>query len=236
VAIIVGDIHGCTEKVQSFLNYRPEEQHIALGDYVDSFYESPERQLLALQMLLDSNAILLWGNHDFNYHRVPPFFSSGYQFGEEEPYQRLFEDHQSRFKAAYAVDGRLCTHAGLPGWLAQDITDVHVLADMLNDRLAEWLASPSATADGIFAIGKARGGSGRYNSGGIFWFDFKREGDRLAGVKQIFGHTETKKPLVTETYVALDTTNDRNTCWMYDTTLNELVAAPIPLRTPSMRI
>jgi len=88
----------------------------------------------------DESKRRVWGNHDFNYHRVPPFFSSGYQFGLEEPYQQLFEDHQDRFKAAYAVDGWLCTHAGLTGWVAKDITDVHVLADMVNDHLAKWLA------------------------------------------------------------------------------------------------
>ena len=227
MAIIVGDIHGNVEKAQVFLDYRPDQVHIALGDYVDSFSEPPSRQIEALQMLLDSKAVLLWGNHDFNYHRIPPFFSSGYQFGLEEPYQQLFEGHQDRFKAAYAVDGWLCTHAGLAGWVAKDITDVHVLADMVNDQLAKWLAKPCETIDGIFAIGKARGGNGRYNSGGIFWFDFKREGDRLAGVKQIFGHTETKEPVVAGTYTALDTTNNKNTYWLYDTALNELVAVPV---------
>ncbi len=223
MAIIVGDIHGCVEKVRAFLAYKPEEQHIALGDYLDSFHESQERQLEALQLLLESDSILLWGNHDFNYHRTPPCFSTGYQFGLEEPYQQLIENHQDRFKAAYAVDGWLLTHAGVAQWLAMDVTDVYVLADMLNERLAEWLANPCETIEGIFAIGKARGGSGKYNSGGIFWFDFKREGDRLAKIKQIFGHTETIKPVVTDSYVALDTTNDKQFCWLFDTSINELV-------------
>ncbi|MBK5275553.1 MAG: metallophosphoesterase [Desulfuromonadales bacterium] len=227
MAIIVGDIHGNVEKVKAFLSYKPEEVHVALGDYLDSFHEPQVRQIESLQLLLDSDSILLWGNHDFNYHRVPPFFSTGYQFGLEEPYQQLIENHIDRFKAAYSVDDWLCTHAGLAKWLANDITNVNVLADMLNDQLAEWMASPCETLDGIFAIGKSRGGSGRYNSGGIFWFDFKREGDRLANVKQIFGHTETKEPVVTENYVALDTTNCKNNCWLYDTAANKLVQLPL---------
>jgi len=38
---------------------------------------------------------------------------------------------------------------------------------------------------------------------------------------------------VSGTYVALDTTNNKNTYWLYDTALNELVAVPVPPRMPS---
>ncbi|MDD2540636.1 MAG: hypothetical protein PHH28_06280 [Desulfuromonadaceae bacterium] len=30
MAIIVGDVHGNVEKVRAFLDYKPEEEHIAL--------------------------------------------------------------------------------------------------------------------------------------------------------------------------------------------------------------
>ena len=225
MAIIIGDIHGNVERVKTFLTYRPDQEHVALGDYVDSFCEPQDRQIETLQLLLDSEAVLLAGNHDFNYYPVPPFFSSGYQWGLEELYQPLFQHHQNRFKAAHAVDGWLCTHAGLTGWLAGNVTDVYGLADMLNDRLAEWLANP-VYIDGIFAIGKARGGDGGYGSGGIFWFDFKREGDRLANVKQIFGHTETKEPVLKGNFVALDTTNNKEHVYLFDTQTGELVVLP----------
>ena len=45
MAIIVGDIHGNVEKVRVFLEYRPEVEHVALGDYVDSFTEPVDRQV-----------------------------------------------------------------------------------------------------------------------------------------------------------------------------------------------
>jgi hypothetical protein len=35
MAIVVGDIHGDVEKVQVFLCYKPEVEHVALGDYLD---------------------------------------------------------------------------------------------------------------------------------------------------------------------------------------------------------
>ena len=34
MAIIVGDIHGNVEKTTRFLDYRPDQPHLALGDYV----------------------------------------------------------------------------------------------------------------------------------------------------------------------------------------------------------
>lgn len=223
MAIIIGDIHGNLEKVNMFLEYKPGEVHVALGDYLDSFHEPQERQLEVLKMLLASDAILLWGNHDFNYHVTPPFFSTGYQFGLEEPYRELIMDNLTRFKAACVADGWLCTHAGVAAWLAAGETDVLALADRFNTELATWLAAPCEAHDGIFAIGKARGGSGIRNSGGIFCFDFMRERDRLAPVKQIFGHTEIREPVLSENYVALDTTNNRRYCWLYDSVENILV-------------
>lgn len=76
----------------------------------------------------------------------------------------------------------------------------------------------------LFTIGAGRGGADR--RGGIFWFDFKREAG-LAPVKQIFGHTETPEPVRSENFIALDTTNAKKHCWLYDTAVNELVCLPI---------
>lgn len=227
MAIIIGDIHGNVEKVQLFLGYKPGEVHIALGEYLDSFNDLQDRQLEALNLLLASGTILLWGNHDFNYHEILPFFSTGYQFGLEEPYRQLVMGNLARFRAACVAGGWLCTHAGVAGWLAAGETDVYVLADRFNAELAAWLADPREVHDGIFAIGKARGGSGKYNSGGVFWFEFMRERDRLAPVKQIFGHTVVHEPLVSANYVSLDTTNNSQHCWLYDTTENSLVRLEI---------
>ena len=94
--------------------------------------------------------------------------------------------------------------------------------------MAEYLEHPYEPGPlGIFAIGVSRGGQSR--CGGIFWYDFKRE-SCLAPVKQIFGHTETIEPVVTDSYIALDTTNNRQYCWLYDTSINELVRLDLPVR------
>lgn len=229
MAIVVGDIHGHVEKVRAFLAYKPDEEHVALGDYVDSFYEPQTRQIEALQLLLDSKATLLWGNHDLHYlFPIAPFICTGFQYGKEDTYFDVITAHKARFLAAYAVDGWLLTHAGCHIRLAKHKTDTVQIAAMLNKKMSEYLKNPSVQPEGIFAIGLGRGGNSRI--GGIFWYDFKREAG-LAPIPQIFGHTETREgPVVTENLVALDTTNNKSTCWLYDTAVNELVRLDLPRR------
>jgi hypothetical protein len=94
------------------------------------------------------------------------------------------------------------------------------MADFLDRPVKFLLPDKTLPCPSMFNISVVRGGDHR--SGGIFWFDFKRE-DGLADVKQIFGHTETPEPVITESYIALDTTNDKKDCWLYDTSINELV-------------
>lgn len=225
MAIIVGDIHGNVEKVKAFLSYKPEAEHIALGDYLDSFFEPQFRQIEALQLLLDSKAVLLWGNHDLHYLSRPPFVCTGFQHYKEKPLQEIIEANKVRFLAAYVSNGWLLTHAGCHIRLAKHSTDVVEVADRLNKKMADYLEHPYEPGpNGIFAIGGGRGGADR--NGGIFWLDFKREAG-LAPVPQIFGHTEAPEPVVTESYVALDTTNNKTHCWLYDTSINELVCLQI---------
>ncbi|MDA8417174.1 MAG: metallophosphoesterase [Betaproteobacteria bacterium] len=234
MAIIVGDIHGNVEKVLAFLGYKPEEEHVALGDYVDSFYEPQLRQIEALQLLLDSKAVLLWGNHDLHYLRIPPFICTGFQHNWEKSLQEIIEANKHRFLAAYAVDGWLLTHAGCHIRLAQHKPDVVAIADLLNSKMVEYIEKPcEPDSQGIFAIGGGRGGECRV--GGIFWHDFMRE-TGIAPVKQIFGHTETPKPVSTENYIAIDTTNNKTECWLFDTITNELVCLPIERKCPVARI
>lgn len=104
MAIIVGDVHGHVEKVQAFLGYRPDHEHIALGDYLDSPWEPLERQLRALQLLLESSSVLLWGNHDLHYLVPPPFRCSGFQY-RETVLQEVIEKNHRRFLAACVADG-----------------------------------------------------------------------------------------------------------------------------------
>jgi hypothetical protein len=182
---------------------------------------------------------MLWGNHDIHYLQPPPWWCTGFQWKKEKPLQEIIEANKYRFKAAYAVDGWLCTHAGVHIRVARPKRcdgDIVKLAEKLNADMLKFLKNP-VTYQGpnyitpsptIFNIGKGRQGGSNY--AGIFWYDYKRE-PGLAPIKQIFGHTETKEgPVMTENYIALDTTNNKSTCWFYDTAVNELVEVLLPRR------
>lgn len=75
MAIIIGDIHGDLPLAQAFLAYEPEEDHVALGDYVDS--RDPKvpfaEELACLELLIESGSVLLWGNHDLAYTPEHPW-------------------------------------------------------------------------------------------------------------------------------------------------------------------
>lgn len=219
MAIIVGDIHGNVEKVKAFLAYKPEVEHVALGDYLDSFFEPPKRQLEALKLLLESNAVLLWGNHELNYIDHAPWMCAGYQYSREEPYNLLLEANISRFKAAHAVDGWLCSHAGVvKKFLPRKKLSADDIAYLLNRKMETFVEDRKWF--NWLSIGSSRGGHNPV--GGFLWFDYRRE-TGLADMPQIFGHTAGREPVVKDKYVCLDTTNVVGVVWVWDTDENRLV-------------
>lgn len=234
MAIIIGDLHGYYEKAKLFLDYKPNETHICLGDYLDSFNESQDRQIATLQLLINSKAKLLWGNHDLHYLEIPPWYSTGYQWQNHIPLIHLIEANKHRFSASCLADGWLCTHAGVHNRILETSKsdNLYNLSRKLNRSMNKFLLNPRRyqtvkrmlSCPPIFQIGAGRGGDHIYS--GIFWFDFKRE-HSLADVKQIFGHTECKEPVVTNKYIALDTTNDREFCFLYDTTESQIIKLKI---------
>lgn len=82
----------------------------------------------------------------------------------------------------------------------------------------------------MFDVGQGRGGTGR--AGGIFWYDFKRESGIDLSIKQIFGHTETPEPVINmvdfHNIVALDTTNNKEHIYLFDTQTEKPVVLPMP--------
>jgi len=239
MAIIVGDIHGNIEKAKRFLQYRPDQPHVALGDYVDSFTESFEAQVEVVHILADSSATLLWGNHDLYYLSNAPWKSCGYQHTHAAQFRELFDDllRQRRLVAAHWVDGWLCTHAGFAeggnGLVPEGCCrgNSRHLADCINTHFFASLDSNQNSP--LFNIPAARGGDAEY--GGIFWLDPFREKIRLdPRYRQIFGHTEQKAPVVTERWVCLDTTN-ADDIWIFDTETETLANLRTPLEIQKSR-
>lgn len=218
MAIVVADLHGDVEKTRAFLDYKPEEEHVALGDYLDSFTEPVERQLECLKLLMGSDAVLLLGNHECHYLKNPLFQFAGYNSVHASLFQNILEANIQRFKAAYAVDGWLLTHAGVKSEFTEDVRDVAVLADTFNSTWKSYLTNRLVDNQDLYL----------YQS--IFFFNFRIfvEGNLLpTNITQIFGHVENNRPIVEPTYIALDTTNNSNSCWLYDTATNDLVQLPM---------
>lgn len=215
MAIIVGDIHGNVEKVKVFLDYKSEVEHVALGDYLDSFTEPLERQLECLQLLMASNAILVWGNHDLHYLKIPLFQFPGYQQDHAAVYQGILEANIDRFKPSYVADGWLCTHAGVHLGIADKQGDVMVLANMFN---SSWESFLHNRQEGY-----------RYKS--IFKFDFMAEGSFApANIKQVYGHDDlSPAEFVNESCVSL-ACGSREFVYLFDTKTEEIIERPMPIK------
>jgi len=242
MAIIASDIHGDPAAARAFLEYQPDELHVCLGDLVDSrdknITEANEKR--CLDLLLQSDSILLWGNHDLAYLREEPWRAFCDFQGRVWP---EFQFARSRFLAAYAVDGWLCTHAGVSPGLARKIPSevlaagVDAVATWLNDEFLRELAikNPHAAIPRygygpLFNIPVCRGGTDHF--GGIFWFDADGEQSQPSHLlPQIFGHTPNDRPKkgvsvdlagieMSAPWVSLKT---REGLWVYDTQRDELV-------------
>ncbi|WP_243373099.1 metallophosphoesterase [Geotalea sp. SG265] len=224
MAIISGDLHGNLAKARAFLTHKPEETHVCVGDYVDSFNEPGGRQLQCLELLVASEALLLWGNHDLHYLPRPLWRCNGYQPVMAPLYRDIFVRalEIGRITAACAVDGWLCTHAGVhPALMDREMTADEAAA-CLNAAFPEQLNSGGGP---LFYVAAARGGTDPF--GGIFWFDPFREGIEPSSRvgRQVFGHTERKKPHVAERWACIDTVNSSE-CWIFETTSGQAVQIP----------
>lgn len=251
MAIIIGDIHGDLAMAQAFLAYKPDVEHIALGDLVDSRdpHTTLEEELSCLDLLLNSDATLVWGNHDLAYLPEKPWncftrfttldtheyvarseslaerYATQGHLMARDVFEERYQHARHRFKAAHAVEGWLCTHAGLSTALASDLPDLPLdsgdplaIAEWLNREFARELAAPSTGP--LFHVGRMRGGAHRY--GGIFWFDPRWEPAYPPDprVKQIIAHTQVEGPMKKKTWINI---HIEGGWWVYDTELDDFI-------------
>lgn len=248
MAIIIGDIHGDLAMARLFLNYHPDDVHVALGDLVDSrVMYGLEDEKACLDLLLHSSSELIWGNHDLAYLPERPWRSYG-RFGDTA-FREQYDLNRSRFVAAIAVDGWLLTHAGVTPRLAKLMplgaleSGVESVAAWLNDQFVEQLQTrnpktgPAEVRYGygpLFQVPPCRGGSDEY--GGIFWSDMVGEQTQPAPVagRQIFGHSPVKHPSRGNSYELRDGQLWQGPewinlnavdggIWVYDTAADEIV-------------
>jgi hypothetical protein len=248
MAIIAGDIHGDVARAQAFLNYCPQEEHVALGDLVDSRKKIDlEEEMTCLDLLLQSSSVLLWGNHDLPYLPERPWRIFG-NFSELT-FRDKYQANRDRFAAAYAVDGWLCTHAGVSTHVAKLMPaeviagGVEIIANWINAEFAMQLQTP---VPGI-VVGNPRYGygplfqrplcrGGQHGFGGIFWCDFEGEQCQPSPSvgKQIFGHCPVPYPERGNSFVLhgsemgkgpswLNMNAIEGEVWVYDTKADAIV-------------
>lgn len=123
MSIIIGDIHGDVTMAKAFLSYRPQAEHIALGDYIDSRAAAATAadELACLNLLIESDTTLLWGNHELAYLPQPPWTLPPRFAQISDQIQQRLDAAAGRFKAAHAADGWLCTHAGVSSYLTAEL-------------------------------------------------------------------------------------------------------------------
>ena len=190
MALVLGDVHGRLSKVEKFLKYKPKETHIFTGDYVDSFNASDEEILYTLKKVIESDAILLLGNHDIHYLTNSPFMCSGYNYHMTKGLNEIYEEFITRFVPATEVDGFVITHGGVSEGLSKRFIKAAMKENSISEILiGEWKEYLKTKKKGsaIFNIPRCRGGKNSF--GGIFWTDYRDE--KLYKVPQVFGHSKT---------------------------------------------
>lgn len=218
MAIVFSDVHGNIKKLNKALRYNPEELHVFAGDAVDSWTETGEDQEECLKILTDSKCILIYGNHELSYHPTRHMQCSGWhQYGQAN-FPKYLDD--KRWKAAYAVDDYLITHAGLAEPYSGRAKTAKTAAAILNKKFKDNHST-------IYAIGRSRGG--RYSSGGTFWYDFRYDHEKLAyRFNQIFGHCSLRDPYYeikanNKRHVCINSDDRNDECWVFDTKEQEIV-------------
>lgn len=110
---VVGDVHGCFDKLQELLNIhwdKKEERLILLGDLVDRGKNSREVIQLMMKLKEEHNAIILKGNHEdlfLDWLSDPYELDYYYNIGGRETVDSFFEEKLSFQLAPHLLAERL---------------------------------------------------------------------------------------------------------------------------------
>jgi hypothetical protein len=152
--VIIGDIHGRDCWKQIVIDEQPDRV-IFIGDYFDSYddYTAAEQmsnfeQIINFKLIresVQSEVIILIGNHDYHYMRGITEHYSGYQHGAAFAIQQLLYENRKHMQMAYGMNGFLFSHAGVSSdWLQNHGYDNESnLIDWINDM---WKYKPNAFA------------------------------------------------------------------------------------------
>lgn len=196
--LIIADLHNKVHWVEKCIEEVNPDLTVFLGDYFDSFDETPECARQTAQWLKKSinqpNRVHLLGNHDMpyrfpiNFHLLCP----GFTHEKSIIINEVLDSGElwRKTKSFYWVDGWLLSHAGINLHLLHPIKgfDLDDLLKFEENSLAKCSAGISTP---MFGCGRSRGGNNK--CGGITWQDFDADFTPLEGINQIVGHTPHSK-------------------------------------------
>lgn len=125
--IAIGDVHGRSTWEEIVQKEHDADKIIFIGDYVDSFYVSPEWQLANLKKLLGhkeenkDQVVILTGNHDYHYIADDERYS-GYNEDFADEFRKVYEAALDKglMQMAYEHDYYLFTHAGVTNTFCEE--------------------------------------------------------------------------------------------------------------------
>lgn len=184
--LIIPDIHDKIDQLKKIdTQFGRDLPRIYLGDWTDSFNQTPEARDATLRYLARElerpNRIFLWGNHDYHYGPDRKFVCSGYKNDTFAAIADLLPSGwDTHFRFHHEEAGWLLSHAGF-NQLPSSFT-------------------PDALAN---QVGSCRGGNDK--EGGPLWLDWNREFRGLPNQPQLVGHTTQPGPSFKHGSVCLDT-------------------------------
>jgi hypothetical protein len=218
--LIIPDIHNHFEPAEALIRLFPDRQVVFLGDYFDSFNDTPSMAAKTAEWLsysIKEGRVHLMGNHDLPYrwrYQTCP----GYHARKDREVKRFMNEalwNETRLVLIYStgdsLDARplVLSHAGLTLanlYGADDCRDVARggRLEFLRDRLPqEHLEEIRTQATKCQRAAKEvrhhfwlNQGTrvGDRNVGGPFWIDRHELRSPLPGIDQIVGHTHVTKP------------------------------------------
>lgn len=192
--LVCGDIHGNYAKAKAFLEYKPEEEHCFVGDYTDSFKATDEEIIKTMELIFESDAVVLAGNHDNQYFRFAGHFTkcSVYRVYSADLFVNVIEKYKNKIKAAHVVDDHIIVHGGIHSQFGRAFDNIEDICNYCNKEFEMFkITPPSRTYSSIFNISGIRGGWDQYS--GIFWATYGYEKfDHRFNI--VCGHTHKKDP------------------------------------------
>jgi hypothetical protein len=195
--LILSDVHTNIHSAERIITKEGADLNIFLGDYFDSFGDSPrdngQAAMWVKQRLYKDNYIFLLGNHDVSYLTPSEFTTkcSGYSTGKQMAIDvHIGKSDTIGFKWFHWLnDDILLTHAGISNrWLQAFKVSTLDFKGWLTEQAKN---ASKAILEGnphwFLSVGKSRGGL--QPIGGPLWCDWETDFIPIPGYSQILGHT-----------------------------------------------